>query len=315
MFGRQYPWLFLAGVVCLVVGWAGTFIGIDELRLALQGANPPQTISCAELAARGPGDNAHVTLTDFTARWDGSLTWSNSPNGPWYAVDVPLVPTGRLRGAPPRDICAVITFTNVRNSAQLKKALSRGRLTGMIKSRGQPGNPGFLAQRNPGIRLDRCWAIWEGYRAWSPVAAGGLVGGAVLLFALGVVLIVRGSQPSAPTDQNAQTVAAVMVPLAHILALFSRWCAGQRWLTPALRAGLLAGVGAPLLGAGSVLVVQGGLFSLEGLTGRMLLGTVLFNFGFALLALAFLGSSQSGIPPAPEAEEAAAPATGVASTS
>lgn len=52
--------------IALVIGGALlTFFGFNEHKLASAADAEPQTISAADLAANGPGDNAHVKMTGF----------------------------------------------------------------------------------------------------------------------------------------------------------------------------------------------------------------------------------------------------------
>src|SRR5262245_60738979 len=139
-------------------------IGIEEPRLALLCGKNPRTISCAELGSRGPGANAHITLTGYSARWEGTLTRSRNPGGAWDSVTVPLAPGSGQKCPRPRDVRAVIILSGVRNAQELQKVLARGKLTGLVKSRGYADK--YLLQRNPGIPADRCWVIWEGRSAW-----------------------------------------------------------------------------------------------------------------------------------------------------
>ena len=51
--------------IALVVGGAIlTFFGYNETKLAGRADSEPQTITAADLIANGPGENAHVTVTD-----------------------------------------------------------------------------------------------------------------------------------------------------------------------------------------------------------------------------------------------------------
>jgi len=286
---KYIHWALLGGTLCLITGLAGTMIGIEELRLALLCGKDPRTISCAELASRGPGGNAHITLTGYSARWEGTLTWSRNPEGAWDSVTVPLAPGSGQKCPRPRDVRAVIILSGVRNAQDLQKVLARGKLTGLVKSRGSADK--YLLQRNPGIPADRCWVIWEGRSAWSSAAAGTLLVIAVAAFTLGIVLIVRTAQTETTPELAGTNVIFLMVPLTRLLTWMS--ALGQRWLSPGTRGAVLVMMGIPVLMVGGVLLWKGGLYSLEGSTGQLIVGAVLINTGIALSVLGCLPARRS----------------------
>src|SRR5947207_6389199 len=69
----------------VVVGIFLVVKGVNEHTLSGKTKDQPQRISCAKLASEGPGDNAHIVLTDFLMApnyvYEGrgkSGTWSNA---------------------------------------------------------------------------------------------------------------------------------------------------------------------------------------------------------------------------------------------
>jgi hypothetical protein len=100
-----YPLLWLV----LLFGVMFVFYSFREMRLAVAASETPQRLTLAQLAANGPGDNAHVVLTDFAlcdgyvclvkvGRFERLITGSDPTRKHWEGVFVPLVPlTPELR--------------------------------------------------------------------------------------------------------------------------------------------------------------------------------------------------------------------------
>jgi hypothetical protein len=96
---------FVYGIVWLVLVLGVMLIGASllEMRLALAASETPQRLTLAQLAANGPGDNAHVVLTDFAlcdgyvclvkvGRFERLITGTDPTTKRWEGVFVPLVP-------------------------------------------------------------------------------------------------------------------------------------------------------------------------------------------------------------------------------
>lgn len=87
----------------------------------LVGARPPQAMTVAELIRSGPGQNRHVTLTDFTP----GECWVETKGGSWSSVWLPLFP----QGMPAGEIEVIFGSTTVPNEAALNALFAAGRVT------------------------------------------------------------------------------------------------------------------------------------------------------------------------------------------
>jgi hypothetical protein len=77
--------MLVGAVVCGVCGYR-------EVKIRSAAKAEPQTITCAELEANGPGDNAHVIMTDF---YLCDFAYVYEARGPlWTRAFVPAVPKG-----------------------------------------------------------------------------------------------------------------------------------------------------------------------------------------------------------------------------
>jgi len=298
--------MLVGGVLGLLLGWFGTFFGLDQLRVAMHASTQPQTIRLADLARHQPGDNNYVALTDFTPLWDGAVTLSDREEGTWSEVYVPLAPAGGRQQPRPQDARAIVMFNHVRGEAELDQALDGRPLIGLIKFRGT-GLERYLAQRNPGLRFDQCWVVWEGHEPWSVRSAVGVVGAAIPLFALGLCLVVAGSQDTAPADQGAHHMMFTMSPLIVLIGGVVRWCRGRRWLSSPAAAAVLAGTGISVFALGGLFIWQAGFFSANEIMGQLIGGALLLDFGFGLLVCGCVCAIKAARRPAVPAEEAPAP--------
>lgn len=84
----------VGGYLCLLsllLGGLIIFLAVKETRIRERWQWEPQTITCEQLAARGPGDNLHVELTDFVllpdyiyrhslAGWEGAWVPAAAPS-------------------------------------------------------------------------------------------------------------------------------------------------------------------------------------------------------------------------------------------
>jgi hypothetical protein len=89
--------------VAVVLGVMLAGASLVEMRLALGASETPQRLTLTQLAANGPGDNAHVVLTDFAlcdgyvclvkvGRFDRFVKGTDPRNKRWEGAFVPLVP-------------------------------------------------------------------------------------------------------------------------------------------------------------------------------------------------------------------------------
>jgi Zn-finger nucleic acid-binding protein len=95
---RSAAALGTCGIVCLILGGILFFIGWQKKTLAGLGLATPQDIRVADLAAKGPGNNIHVRVTDLEF---GLNYVFEEKNKRWTTVWIPLFPTGAdLKGQP-----------------------------------------------------------------------------------------------------------------------------------------------------------------------------------------------------------------------
>lgn len=198
-------------ILALVVGGGVLlFIGIQEMRLRSAAKEEPQKIACAELAANGPGENAHVLMGDFIL-CDFAYVYEEK-NNQWSKVWVPAVPIGgafhlkllsmldeegRLTGEvpPPTNVKVIVKSSSVDNEGELgvlaEKETLQGVIVNTIESLGSEEEK-MLKESYPSVNFDECY-ILEVDRAPATFAkmAGFSVGG-VLLMAGGGLLALRG---------------------------------------------------------------------------------------------------------------------------
>jgi hypothetical protein len=213
-------WRFAVILLALVVAW----MGVKEHTLSGVAKAEPKVVTCAQLEKEGPGDNAHLTLSDFLLTSSFVYEAKKGSTSGWKRVWVPAVPLDGpyAREAmaayhanpdaevpPPKDFRVVVAFDDVRDAKGLEAAGDRDTLTGVVVNVIEkiPSDTRRLLEQNyPGVPVDKCWILEVGRKpkrastAYMMIAAGA----AGALF--GVWLVVRGFQRRrAPTpDADAQ---------------------------------------------------------------------------------------------------------------
>jgi hypothetical protein len=153
-------------LLALMFGPILGFLARAEQRLYLLGSVPPQEITLQTLIEKGPGNNPHVTLTDFG--FGGYVV--ESSHGSWSRVWLALFPTGnpgrfpRGRGEERKEIKGVLECNTIHDEAALNRFLQHKRITGLCSD-----VPGFrygtlrtnLVEANPGSQLSSAWEIVE----------------------------------------------------------------------------------------------------------------------------------------------------------
>ncbi len=110
---------FWLGAIAVFAAW--------QLQMVAGPAQPtPQTLSAAELIDKGPGDNLHVELTDFTF---GQPAIEKTDNV-WLRVWVPVQPD--FPGTKPAERTLLLRADGVSNQAQLDELLRQSRLTVLV---------------------------------------------------------------------------------------------------------------------------------------------------------------------------------------
>lgn len=194
----------------IIGGGVLVFFGIQEWRLGSGCKAEAQKITCADLETRGPGDNAHVSLTDFFFSPKGYVYTfdKNKPGGSWKEVWIPAYRTGGdyhkacmeaaqsdkdLPAAPPVRI--LVKSSHVSNEAGLvalgEKETITGVLINKIESMGSEERD-LLKGSYPGSNLESCYILEEGR---TPSGTGALMGyflgGLALMGVGGALFLVR----------------------------------------------------------------------------------------------------------------------------
>ena len=150
----------------------------------------PQEITAADLIKNGPGDNRHVTITDFEP--GGYVV--ESKNGTWTEVWIALFPSG----GPEDKIELVISTKSVGNDGMLRQFAAQPKLTG-ICSKARRSSWGAtlgpeLVKANQNAPLASPWSV---HQPREPVTEGfvnGVFTSAYITFGLviAIALVVFG---------------------------------------------------------------------------------------------------------------------------
>lgn len=147
-------WARRARTTVLALGIVMVFVTAKEARIAAAASPTPQRISCSDLALRGPGENAHVEVTDFVLGWANYETSESSDE--WRTV------WARARGTTPFHGSILVYSTGIRSSRSFW-ALSAGDAirgtvvqgVGWIDAEIRKA----LQARHPDLDLDYCWVL------------------------------------------------------------------------------------------------------------------------------------------------------------
>jgi hypothetical protein len=162
--------------VAVFVGVALLVVAVVEGRLMGAASATPQTLSLAQLAANGYGDNAHVILTDFFPG-DNFVYEYRGSQSRWESVYVPVVPlTPQLRarlgpGAmgrqaiPPGSIRVIVHSSRVHSQTDLPTVFGaptiQGTVVNSIRSLGSETQK-LLRDSYPGTDFGSCYILQEG---------------------------------------------------------------------------------------------------------------------------------------------------------
>jgi hypothetical protein len=196
-------WRFLLlvfGLTLILVG------GVQEIALWRVAAPKPQTISCEALGRTGPGDNAHVVLTDFVLCQSAFVY--EERGGRWTVAWVPAVPRGTPlnAGQPPPDFRVLVKIPSARSMSDIVQVAQAPTLEGIVVNsieRLGDGERATLQRSYPRVDFERC-QIFELDRrpaGWLRVI-GSLAGGALLiLYMLWTLLAGQGTVRHGPVPQ------------------------------------------------------------------------------------------------------------------
>lgn len=147
-------------------------------------SRPPQEITLAALLQNGPGQNRHVTLTEYEP---GGYTYEEK-DGRWTEAWVALFP----KGAPRREIQAVVSSRTVHSDDELDQLLRPGKLTGICSAKPSTGwgmtlGPN-LVSANGDLPLNAAWNIEQTRRRPLPELAMAIKFATIGIYVLAVVV-------------------------------------------------------------------------------------------------------------------------------
>ena len=209
--GRIKLLLVIGGIVL-------AFFGVQEARLA-SGAKPePKAITCGELSASGPGDNAHVSVSDCLPLTQAFVyeSKSKSDTSTWSTVWVPVVPRDgeyvkmlrdkvaagedlKANLPPPTDIRVLLKSKKVHNQGELAMIESAETLTGLVTNKTESigsQEKKYLSESYPGIDFTKCYILDHERKPAGSAQIAGMIGGGAVLALLGGGWAVAGSKKS-----------------------------------------------------------------------------------------------------------------------
>jgi len=184
-------------LIVAILGAVGAWYGFKEFRLAGAASQTPKTISCKDLEANGPGENAHVNVTDFLLCPNGFVYQSQKNSTRWSKIWVPAVPLdgvfveqlrksmsadGKLPSniPAPKNVRIIIKTANVHNESELDSFADKETLQGLVVNKVESlgsEEKKILSQSYPGIDFSTCWIVEEGRKPKSRGAAAGILAG------------------------------------------------------------------------------------------------------------------------------------------
>lgn len=124
--------LMMVAVIAFLAGFGCLIAGIYEYKLSRGSSPTPQTISCADLITKGPGNNLHVIVTNFVLRRDAFVVSGGDRKTYWNTAYVPVVPAGDPRDSLPETFGLILIADDAPHEHDLVQLQSTGQLHGMI---------------------------------------------------------------------------------------------------------------------------------------------------------------------------------------
>lgn len=162
-------------ILVIVLGGFLVFWGFRELSLSGKAKSRPQQITCAELIANGPGDNAYVQLSDFVGCAQWFVYEGQGENGPYKKVYLPAV---ELEGAwhkqvlallaagktdadvpEPQNVRLLLKLNDMKNPDAVQQVIDQDVVTGMIVNsieKLESQERRLLRQGYPNLDIDGC---------------------------------------------------------------------------------------------------------------------------------------------------------------
>jgi hypothetical protein len=279
----------------LIVWFAGIMMGVmggATLLQSLRSGDSPTEVTCARLGRLGPPGSHYVTLTQYSARWEGSLSWTNDKGRCTYVL-VPLCDRDQSLA----NVLAKVYWPESEDS--VRQMLSQPTLSGMIEQRGLDGDScANLSRANPGLDPEKCWVFHPGGKPYD-------VRWMSLLFLAGIALHTASLFLFALPRPQGQTamVVSMMVPLIALVdglhALANRLPLSRRmWgvilMPPSVAVAAYGGYQYSQLALGNAIATEAG--------DLLASFAIVMGSSFSILALAFLVTE----PPVAAAVEPAA---------
>ncbi len=182
----QIDWLWIvAGLLLgMVMGWDGQRRQQVEEAMSV----PPQQMTLAALIENGPGDNLHVTITDFVM---GKHVTEPGDKGRSDKVWLPLLPVGVPVGGQAKEIEVLYSSDKIFDNADLKMLLGQQQVTGYCSAerRSSWGNVlgPDLVEANQKLPLESAWCIDD---VRIPPASKGVIIGSIISFCVAILFAI-----------------------------------------------------------------------------------------------------------------------------
>jgi hypothetical protein len=199
-------------ILAMVIGGGFlVFMTVQDWRLKSTAKEQPQFITCADLEAKGPGENAHIMLGEFLI-CSFSYVYEEKSPGNWSKVWVPAVPVGgefhkklltqvddqgNLTGDMqlPTGVKVIIKSNDVDNETELlalgDQQTLQGMVVNLVDSLGSDEKK-LLQESYPSVNFDDCYIVEVDRK---PASTGRLLatgfGGLALMAAGGITFLMR----------------------------------------------------------------------------------------------------------------------------
>lgn len=185
----------LSGVLVLV---AVGCLGQGLIAVIGNVRSDPQTLTCAQLAQSGPGDNGHVTITQFHARTDQIVVSGGDGKTHWRKAFIPLVPASDPQAS---DFHVLLDSHEINTPAELSGLNTAPVVSGVINRAAQgPDSKAedLLSASYPGVNVHQCWVVHHNMRVVTRAQGIGLLIASVV--AIGLAWFVIKRIPPAPQN-------------------------------------------------------------------------------------------------------------------